>query len=127
MIDNFIMEKVKNHSTLIFILWICIINLIIYNRSLAIPLSPQSKVEIDSLLLTLPESNSKDRFDIYVQLSNQYLSYSMDTSRIFANLALLNARKTGDLTSLAVVYKLIGSINYYQGNYNSVIALLRFK
>ena len=116
------MEKVKNHIKLIFIVCAWFINLIIYNPSIAIPLSPESKIEIDSLLNVLPASELEDRFDLYIQLSNQYLSYSMDTSLWYANLALGIAKTSNIPSSLAEVYKKIGNINYYQGNYKLVIA-----
>jgi len=116
------MGKVKNHSVLIFMVCACFINLLIYNNTTAFPLTPDNKTEVDSLLNELPTSNKTDRFDIYFQLSSQYLSYSTDTSLWYAYLALNEAKTTRTPSSLAEVYKLIGNINYYQGNYNRVIA-----
>ncbi|MCD4732584.1 MAG: tetratricopeptide repeat protein [Bacteroidales bacterium] len=116
------MEKVKNHSKLIFIVWVCLINVLIYNNSSAFPLSSESKNEIDSLLNALPLAKDNDRFDIFIRLSNHYLSYSMDSSKKYANLALKDAKISENPASLAEVYKVIGNVNYYQGNYNMVIA-----
>ena len=116
------MGKVKNHIKLIFIVCVCFINLQIYNNSIASPLITEGKVEIDSLINVLPTTNQNNRFDIYFQISSRYLSYSTDTSMWYAYLALVEAKATRTPASLAEVYKLIGNINYYQGNYNRVIA-----
>ena len=118
------MVKVKNHSKLIFIVWVCFLSALASTYSGAFPLNPERNidVDVDSLLNALPQAKDSDRFDIFVRLTQHYLSYSADSSKLYANLALADARKSKDPASLAKIYKIIGNINYFQGNYNMVIA-----
>lgn len=94
----------------------------VYNSNGATPYHNTSRSQIDSLLNALPHSDKNDRFDIYIHLSNQYLSYSIDSSKSYANLALQEAKLLKDPALQAKAFKFIGNINYYQGNNNLVIA-----
>jgi hypothetical protein len=48
----------------------------------------EKRQDIDSLLNVLPTANDVTRLDVLMQLSNLYLSISMDSSREYAKLAL---------------------------------------
>ncbi|MBN2175367.1 MAG: tetratricopeptide repeat protein [Bacteroidales bacterium] len=77
--------------------------------------------KIDSLLKILPLSTSDERFNILMGLSKQYLSFSLDSSKEYALLALDQAEMHQDSPDMATAYKAIGSIYYYLGHYSEVI------
>jgi len=85
--------------------------------------NPGERKEIDSLLKMLPASTTTDRSGLLLEISKQYLSFSMDSSREYAQLALTEAKEHNDTQNIADAYKMLGNINYYQGNYNEVIHL----
>ncbi len=98
-----------------------IANLAFQKKATAIPIPQYIQVEIDSLLKVLPFSDATQRIDVLLALSKHYLSFSMDSSREYARLALVDAKKIGNKPALAEIYKLLGNISYYQGNNNTVI------
>lgn len=81
-----------------------------------IPIPDSMKDEIDSLIKSLPHSKPENQIDILLELSKQYLSYSMDTSSDYAKLALLDAKLINDTRSVAKAYKMLGNIYYREGN-----------
>ena len=116
------MVMVKNHTILIFLVLACFVNLLVYDSFGTTPYHNTSRSQIDSLLNALPQSDNNDRFDIYIHLSNQYLSYSIDSSKSYANLGLQEAKLLKAPALQAKAFKIIGNVNYYQGNNNLVIA-----
>jgi PAS domain S-box-containing protein len=76
---------------------------------------------IDSLLNVLPTASDVTRVDILMQLSNIYLSISMDSSREYAKLALNKARDLKNRQKVAENYRLLGNISFYQGQLNQVV------
>jgi PAS domain S-box-containing protein len=85
--------------------------------------NPGERTEIDSLLKILPASTTTDRLGLLLEISKQYISFSMDSSREYARLALMEAKELNDTQNIADAYKMLGNINYYQGNYNEVLHL----
>ncbi|OQX79243.1 MAG: hypothetical protein B6D61_03900 [Bacteroidetes bacterium 4484_249] len=81
------------------------------------------RVEIDSLLKILPLSESNERTIVLIELSKQYVSFSLDSSKEYARLALSSAKESGNNPLIAETYKLLGNICYFEGNYNNVINL----
>jgi PAS domain S-box-containing protein len=81
-----------------------------------------SRTEIDSLLKLLPTSGSFEKTKILLELSKQYLSFSMDSSREYALMALKNAKEIKDEELIAEAFKSIGNVYYYQGKNNEVIS-----
>lgn len=84
---------------------------------------PAERTEIDSLLKILPTTGPNDRLELLLEISKQYLSFSMDSSQEYAQLALIESKELNDTQNIADAYKMLGNINYYQGNYNEVIHL----
>jgi len=119
------MKKLKNiYNNLLFSLCIFIlINTIGVKFSFSNTIPDNRRVEIDSLLKILPLSNSKKRTDILLELSKHYMLYSLDSSREYARLALNSAKETKSNPQIAATYKLLGNINYYEGEYNKVLSL----
>ena len=77
--------------------------------------------EIDSLLKILPNSPPSEKVDILLHLSRIYLSFSLDSSREYALIALNNAKEINDPVKIAEAYKFLGNISMYKGDYNNVI------
>ncbi|MCD4664587.1 MAG: tetratricopeptide repeat protein [Bacteroidales bacterium] len=116
------MTKTDYNIKKAFLYYIFLILLLPFN-SVSATLDPNTDRQgIDSLLKILPFTKSKERIDILFELSNHYLSLSLDSSLEYAKLALALAKKNDDKTLIAEAYKLIGNICYYKGNYNNVIA-----
>jgi len=90
-------------------------------KSFAFSASADSRGDIDSLLKLLPYYNSTQKANILLELSQQYLSFSMDSSREYALMALAKAKELKDQNLIAEAYKTLGNIYYYQGNNNKVV------
>jgi PAS domain S-box-containing protein len=106
-----------------YLLFICGFFICVFTTGnlVANPAPSANRTEIDSLLKILPSSKSEERTRILLDLSKQYLSFSMDSSREYALLALKNAKELHDQKSIAESFKILGNIYYFQGNYNNVI------
>jgi len=115
------MVKTLNHIKYYLACLIIILNFTFQKKVKAFPFPDYIRTEIDSLLKILPLAESPERIDILTTLSKHYLSFSMDSSREYARLALIDAKKLNDKNVIAETYKLLGNICYYQGNYNNVI------
>jgi PAS domain S-box-containing protein len=103
-----------------FVYFLCVY-FFLYNQATATTFPVDSRKEIDSLLNLLPSSNPDQKVEILTQLSQQYLSFSLDSSKEYALMALATARETNNRSALAEVYKILGNIYYYQGDNNLVI------
>ncbi len=79
------------------------------------------RYEIDSLLTLLPRATPNEKVDLLLQLSNTYMSISMDSSREYARRALRNAKIQNNTDKIAECYKLLGNISFYIGNFENVI------
>ncbi len=90
-------------------------------KSFAFSASADNRGDIDSLLKLLPYYNSTEKANILLELSQQYLSFSMDSSREYALMALAKAKDLKDQNLIAEAYKTLGNIYYYQGNNNKVV------
>ncbi len=95
--------------------------LMVSNVALSSPIPETKRAEIDSLVKILPFSTTDIKVNILLAISNEYLSYSMDTSRDYAERALITAKEINNLGTIAEVYKLLGNIYYRQGKYTEVI------
>lgn len=98
---------------LIFILGLLPLNSIFASREVI-----AGKHKIDSLLKKLPLVKSNERIDILINLSNQYLSFSLDSADGYARLALESAREINDKSSIAEAYNMLGIINQNIGDYS---------
>ena len=78
--------------------------------------------EIDSLLTILPGSTDGHRVDIFLNLSQIYLSISMDSSIEYARLAMRSAKAIHDSKRIAEAYKLLGTASYYKAEFDQVIS-----
>lgn len=79
---------------------------------------PESRIEIDSLLIALPSAKADVKVDLLLKISKKYLCFSIDSSREYALQALFKAKETENNKNIAEAYKSLGGINYYEGNYN---------
>jgi serine phosphatase RsbU (regulator of sigma subunit)/Tfp pilus assembly protein PilF len=70
----------------------------------------------DSLLIRLNKAAHFEKFDIFIQLTNAYLSINIDSAGLFANMALALAFKNGDNSQIGLSYKKKGLIHYYLAN-----------
>ncbi len=82
----------------------------------------ESRTEIDSLLISLPSSNTDQKVDILLKISKKYLCYSIDSSKEYARQALINAKQQNNDNNIAEAYKSLGGINYYEGNFNDGVS-----
>jgi PAS domain S-box-containing protein len=101
--------------------FICVVLLFALGFS-AYPTSVKNKTELDSLLKTLPLSKTEANIKFLLELSTQYLSFSADSSRKYAVMALNNAKELKDSALLAESYKTLGNVFYYQEKNNEVIS-----
>ncbi len=72
------------------------IHLFLATQAIAGSVFTGDRTEIDSLLKQLPQSNPKQKIEILLNLSNQYLSLSTDSSKEYAMMALINAKEIND-------------------------------
>lgn len=84
-------------------------------------LSAQTSI-IDSLKKRLISSSGQDKVSIYIGLSNQYRTKSLDTSKLFARKALALAQQLDEPIAMAKSYLELGSINYFEGESKKAIS-----
>ena len=82
-----------------------------------------NRTEIDSLLKILPMASQSEKTPLLMELSNLYLSVSLDSSHEYARMALSNSMDLRDSQAIGEAYKLLGNIGFYQGKYNDIIEL----
>ncbi|MCF8370659.1 MAG: tetratricopeptide repeat protein [Bacteroidales bacterium] len=81
----------------------------------------QSQFDIDSMKLALSQAENKDKANILLKLSNEYMIVSQDLSLKYAHDALDYTRKFPNDSMLALVYKTIGVYHHYYNQNDSAI------
>lgn len=76
---------------------------------------------IDSLQKVLGSASPRDKPRLLLVISKDYQSVSLDSSRSYATKALTDAKGVSDSGLIADACKLLGNINYLQGNYPEVM------
>lgn len=86
----------------------------------------------DSLFKNLPNQKSLQRAEILVQISKEFRTVNADSSKLFAEEALMIAKQHNDLRCIAEAYNALGGAYIFKGDFNKAIdnlelALLNFK
>ncbi|MEZ5197335.1 MAG: tetratricopeptide repeat protein [Bacteroidales bacterium] len=97
--------------------------LLIMPRAGSFGASVVDRTEIDSLLKILPFARPVERTTLLMELANNYLSVSLDSSHEYARMALQNSIELQDNQAIGEAYKLLGNIGFYQGRFNDVLEL----
>jgi len=79
-------------------------------------LFPNSKTNIDSLKAQLSKSDEKQKLHLLINISDYYLSNSLDSCFVYASQALLLAKKQNIDSLIANSYNKMGIATHYKGN-----------